>query len=217
MQPTSLEQVIAEALEDGRARLHVSMPARVVSYDEDTQTASVQPILRSRRVDQEGTSSSHQLPSIPKVPVAFPQGGGCSITFPLAAGDEVLLVVAERSMDEWKQAGGGDISPKDPRRFDLSDAVALAGLSSPSTPLTQVLAGAMVLAANDLRLGNKTATDFVALASLVLDRLTKLQTAFDAHMHATAAAGAPSPPTPVPGMIPVGALVSVAATKVRAI
>lgn len=58
--------------------------------------------------------------------------------------------------------------------------------------------------------------ELVALANLVDNRLTKLQSAFDAHVHATAATGPPSPPTAVPGVIPVGTLDSVAATKVKA-
>ena len=60
------------------------------------------------------------------------------------------------------------------------------------------------------------AGEFIALANLVNDRLAKLQAAFDAHVHATAALGPPSPPTPVPGSIPVGPLASVAATKAKA-
>lgn len=58
--------------------------------------------------------------------------------------------------------------------------------------------------------------ELVALANLVNDRLSKLQNAFDAHVHATAPTGPPSPPTAVPGVIPVGTLDSVAATKVKA-
>jgi len=61
------------------------------------------------------------------------------------------------------------------------------------------------------------ASQFVALAGEVLDRLTKLQTAFDGHVHATAALGPPSIPTPNPAIgVPVGALASVAAERVKA-
>lgn len=62
--------------------------------------------------------------------------------------------------------------------------------------------------------GDAAATKKLALADDVDDRLGKLQAAFDSHVHATAAVGAPSPPTPVPLVIPVGALAPTASTNV---
>lgn len=65
-------------------------------------------------------------------------------------------------------------------------------------------------------LGEDGALKAVALADDVDDRLGKLQAAFDAHMHATAAPGVPSPPTPIPTVIPVGVLAPTASTNVKA-
>src|SRR6187549_1214139 len=61
-------------------------------------------------------------------------------------------------------------------------------------------------------------TDFVALAAEVLDRLTTLQVAFDAHTHAVATTGtaAAQTGTAAPVASPVGPLASVAATRLRA-
>ena len=67
-----------------------------------------------------------------------------------------------------------------------------------------------------VNLGAATGAAFIALASYVDARLTALQIAFDSHVHATAALGTPSPPTAVPGVIPVGTLETTAATKARA-
>lgn len=69
-------------------------------------------------------------------------------------------------------------------------------------------------AGKDVYLGDGAATKRVALADDVDDRLAALQTAFDAHVHPTAAPGPVSPPTPVPGVIPVGALATTASTNV---
>jgi hypothetical protein len=66
-----------------------------------------------------------------------------------------------------------------------------------------------------IRLG-RAAGQKVALADEVKDRLDKLQQAVDTHVHATAAPGPPVPPTPVPGVIPVGPLLPVGASKVEA-
>jgi hypothetical protein len=64
-----------------------------------------------------------------------------------------------------------------------------------------------------VRLGDKVATDFVALASLVSTQLGAIKTAFDAHVHTSAAPATPtSPPT-----VPMPAPGSVAATKVKAL
>lgn len=72
-----------------------------------------------------------------------------------------------------------------------------------------------------LSLGSKLPADFVALASLVDDRLQKIQSKFDAHTHpaiTTATVGLAGPATvtvSAPGS-PISALASVASVKVRA-
>lgn len=185
----TLDELLDEAIRGIiDARVHVALPGKIVSYDEATQTAAVQPIVRARYRTPDGESTQYKLPQLPKVPVAFPQGGNCSITWPLVVGDDVLLVVAERSLAEWKAGGGlpGDISPRDPRRFDLSDAVAIAGLSSPAHPLAQVLAGAMVLAAPDVRIGSNAATHAFVFGDA-------MKAVFNAHIHPTPA-GPSGPP-----------------------
>lgn len=70
-------------------------------------------------------------------------------------------------------------------------------------------------AGGSVLLGAEGATKKVALADDVDARLTKLQVALDSHVHATAAPGPPVPPTPVPGVLPVGALAPTGATKVK--
>jgi hypothetical protein len=198
--------------------VHVGFVGRVVSYDHEKQTATIQPVVKGRRRNEDGDLEFYLLPQITNVPVEFPQGGGgaYSITFPLAVGDLGMVRIMERSHDEWRTTGAESTQPQHPRRFDLTDATFYPGISSPADPLDQIDESAMVIA-GDLKLGDKSASELVALASLVLDRLNKLQTAFDQHMHATAGTGPPVGPTPVPGVIPVGQLASVAATKVRAL
>lgn len=63
-------------------------------------------------------------------------------------------------------------------------------------------------------LGDAAATKLVALADDVDNRLGKLQAALDAHVHPTAAVGPPSPPTLVPGVVPVGVLAPTGSTNV---
>lgn len=69
-----------------------------------------------------------------------------------------------------------------------------------------------------LSLGSKLPADFVALASLVDDRLQKIQSKFDAHTHDVATTGSSSAQTGTAAAVtsPVGPLAPVASTKVRA-
>ncbi len=109
--------------------VHVSMPGRIESYDAAKQEASVQPLIKVALAD----GSEASLPVINQVPVIWPRGGGAILSFPLQAGDTVLLVFSERSLDEWLQQGG-ELAPDDPRSHDLSDAVAIPGLYPFSEP-----------------------------------------------------------------------------------
>ncbi|PWU06784.1 MAG: hypothetical protein C5B43_01340 [Verrucomicrobia bacterium] len=73
----------------------------------------------------------------------FPRSGGASLTFPVLEGDNCLLLFSERSMDLWLTVGG-QVTPDDPRKFDISDAIAIVGLypfsvESPSENNTDVL------------------------------------------------------------------------------
>ena len=182
--PVSLDEVLQEAVKGSIFGLvHVSMPGVVVSYDRDSQTASVQPVLQARQVDEEGTSTALKLAPLGGVPVLFPQGSGglYSITWDLLPGDPVLLVFSERSLDEWKATGSTDIAPQDYRRFDPSDAVAWAGLSSPAAPLgaKSIKATTLVVRAPAICLGSADAVQRAMLG----DACTAL---LNGHIHGTA-------------------------------
>lgn len=74
-----------------------------------------------------------------------------------------------------------------------------------------------------VHVGAQAGAEFIALATKVLTELNDIRTRFDAfltgdykvHVHATAAVGAPSPPT-VSATTAMGAATSVAATKAKA-
>jgi hypothetical protein len=103
--------------------LNTSMPAKIISYNAATNRAVVKPVLPKRLASEEPLDS----PQIVEVPVVFPASGGgkASMTFPLKPGDGVMLAVQQRSMEGWLD--GKETMPDDPRQFDLSDSVAIAG------------------------------------------------------------------------------------------
>jgi hypothetical protein len=226
--PTIVEGVQAVVAGE-RAEQRTCIPATVQSYDIATQRATVQAGVQLQLLD--GTTISE--PVFADVPVMWPSAGGYSFHAPLAAGDEVLVVFAERSIDEWLAAGGYNRVANDPRRFSAQDAIAIPGLrSAPNAlPANARPAGAVCVAAADgavrmeiraggvvtifateVRLGDDSAVA-LALANLVDARLSTIRTAYDAHTHVSAAPGVPTaPPVPL-----IGVLASTAATRAKGV
>ena len=126
-----LLSVITRAISQGKADMHTGMPAKVESYDAATQKVSVQPVIKGRYEDGE----TFDEPIIPDVPLCYPSGAGYMITWPLEKGDYVMLVFAERSIDEWLDQGGDGKEAQSLRRFDAADAVAIPGIRPFAEPL----------------------------------------------------------------------------------
>lgn len=125
MRRHSLSEPLRRALRQYGSALHVSLPGRVEQYDHTQQRANVLPLIKRRYADQ----SIESMPVIPDVPLVWPRAGGAQLTMPVKRGDGVLLVFADRSLDNWLSQGG-EIEPNDPRQHDVSDAVAIPGLVS---------------------------------------------------------------------------------------
>ncbi|MCK0552589.1 translation initiation factor IF-2 [Pantoea ananatis] len=118
-------------------QMRVALPGIVQSFDPDTVTVVVQPAIRYIERDSDGIESTHDYPLLTDVPVYFPRGGGCTITFPVKAGDECTVVFADRCIDFWWQNGGVQ-EPVDPRQHDLSDAFAFVGPQSQAQKISGI-------------------------------------------------------------------------------
>lgn len=119
-----------EELNNALAEINVAMPATIVSYNAGNQRATVKPSLAKRL----SNGNTLQAPQIVNVPVCFPVadigGNKAMITLPMKAGDRVLLVFSQRSIENWLDGSKG--SPDDPRMFDLSDAFAIPSCNAKS-------------------------------------------------------------------------------------
>lgn len=102
--------------------VHTALPGIVKAYDPASNKATIQPAL-----NKAFESGAVEMPIMENVPVMFQSGANFAINFPINVGDYVLLVFCERSIDLWKSVGG-QVTPDDPRKFHLSDAVAIPGL-----------------------------------------------------------------------------------------
>lgn len=141
-------QVVARIVAARLQEVHTSLPGEVKSYDAESQTADVQPLVRVPVELEDGTTSMEALPVCVKVPVVFPGAGGFRITFPVKAGDGVLLVFAESHLDRWQDQGGLQDPPLR-RRFHIADAVAVVGLHSDADPWKNASAGDATMGADD--------------------------------------------------------------------
>jgi hypothetical protein len=204
------------ALQNALGNLHTCMPAEVVRVHEGAhkrQFVDVLPGLMRTAPNEDGELVDEALPVLPMVPVGYYQGGGFFISVPLKPGDVVLVVFAERSMDQWlevaKKGGQRAINPGDVSMHSLEGAIALpCGPAPRSALLANVSATDLVIAHDSgarihlsplgvIHAGDDAGAEFVALAGKVateLDRiktdLTKLKTAIGAGFVAVGIAAA---------------------------
>ncbi len=86
-------------------------------------------ITQVTSVALDGTRTYASYPELVTIPVSFQQGGGCIHTFPVAAGDECLILFNDVQIDSWVDSGAG-LPPPMNRTHDFSDAIALVGVRS---------------------------------------------------------------------------------------
>ncbi|PQQ36482.1 translation initiation factor IF-2 [Photorhabdus luminescens] len=130
------------------SQLRVAMPGIIQSFNADAVTCVVQPAIKSGIADSEGKTTSVSLPLLVDVPVIFPRGGGVTLTFPVRAGDECLVVFADRCIDFWWQSGGVQ-EPADDRQHSLSDAFAIVGPQSQSKIISGISTSTAQLRSDD--------------------------------------------------------------------
>jgi pterin-4a-carbinolamine dehydratase len=121
-----LYTIIRSHIDNFETQLFTAIPATISKFDKETQTISANPVMLEPYSD----GLNAKLPTINRVPVVFPSGGGGSLTFPLKVGDEVLLVFSGRNYDTWWDTGNTDKLSSTHRFHEYSDAIAIVGLTS---------------------------------------------------------------------------------------
>lgn len=235
-----LAELIRMAIRQQQSELHTSLPGRIESYDVAEQKADIQLLLQRVLVDTDGTElPAETLPILHDVPIAFPRGGGCFLSWPLEEGDLVHVIFVERSTDQYLGGNGDLTKPLDFRMHNLSDAVAYPGYYPRGLSLADAHAENAVLGYDggaqihikpngETHIGSEDAADFVALAQKTLDEIKAVRdtlnthiTNYNSHIHTTTATVGPSA---VPGVIaptvamssPPAPVQSVAADKTKA-
>ncbi len=178
--------------------LHVAVPGVIESFDPDTVTCVVQPVVKGGAMASDGTVSTEDYPLLVDVPVVFPRGGGCTLTFPVRAGDECLVVFADREIDFWWQSGGTQESVS-ARQHSLSAAFAIPGPRSQAQHINNISTEAAQLRTDD-------GSAFIELAADGNVRLVttgKISASADAGMDITA------PTVSISGDVTIGGKLSV--------
>lgn len=124
---TYLVDAIRSAVQSRLVDVRVSIPAVVTKFYPADQTADVQPSLRRKLPD----GSLVNLPVVNRAPVQYPRTARGGVKFPLFPGDQVTLLISDRSLDVWKSKGGL-VDPAEGRMFNLSDAQVIPGVFAPA-------------------------------------------------------------------------------------
>ena len=123
------EESLRLALENAQANIWTAMPGIVTAVNLSAQTVSVQPAIQGVVTSPDGSTQATNLPQLVDVPIVWPRAGGFALTFPIAAGDEVLVVFGSRCIDSWWQQGGVG-AQAEARMHDLSDGFAILAPTS---------------------------------------------------------------------------------------
>jgi len=120
------EEGLRSQIEDFLINTWTAIPGIVQSYNAAQNTVSVQPAIKARIKQVNGSFQWVNLPLLQDVPVVFPGGGNFIATFPIKQGDECIVVFSCRSIDGWWQQGGVQLQTTI-RQHDLSDGFAFVG------------------------------------------------------------------------------------------
>lgn len=87
------------------------------------------PSIRRVVRDDEGKKTTKEFPKIPNIPIMSTgsKSQGLSITVPMKVGDECLLLISDRGLDNWQLQEGVQNPPENEeiRHHELIDAVCL--------------------------------------------------------------------------------------------
>jgi len=144
----SFPEALLAALDGRQAQIWTALPCIIQSFNADALTVVAQPAIKAQVRSPNGTMQWVSLPLLLDCPVVFPRGGGCTLTFPIADGDECLIIFASRCIDAWWTAGGVQVQ-SELRMHDLSDGFAIPGPFSQATKISNISTTTAQLRSND--------------------------------------------------------------------
>lgn len=162
----SFSAVMQAAVRDGTFPVNVAVSATVKSYNRARQTVEVEAMVQPSRDLLDGSRQFVAFPVVRNVPVLWPASGVASLTWDLEAGDEVLLIIRDRSHAEARAGSALPTKPASGRRWSLIDAVAIPGFATRALDSSAVGDNPTLAmrAGKGLRVGASTASEALAMA-----------------------------------------------------
>ena len=123
----------------------------VKTFYSSTQTADIainyMKRIKGKGTDKEGKpiDTFESYPILVNCPVVWLFGGAGFLTFPIAAGDECVVLFCDRDIDNWYSSGSSATAPNSARLHSLSDGIAIVGLKSLISKKTDYNASAVQL------------------------------------------------------------------------
>ena len=127
----TMTDLILEAKRDVRYSINCVQIGTIQSYARATNMASVSVNFKRKLAD--GTLSDY--PVLADCPVFNPSGGGACLTFPIAKGDQCLILFNDRNIDNWYLKGEVK-EPATSRCHDIADGIVLVGIRNLITAAT---------------------------------------------------------------------------------
>ena len=144
-----LSATFALGMKSHQTTIWTCLPGIVQSVNLGALTCTVQPAIQGVLSNPKtGAASNVNLPLLVDCPIIYPSGGGCTLTFPIAHGDECLVFFASRCIDAWWQNGGVQ-PPMTYRMHDLSDGFVMVGPRSQANLISGVSTSTTQLRSND--------------------------------------------------------------------
>jgi hypothetical protein len=138
------------ALENHQAEMWTAVPAILQTYNAAAMTCTAVIAVKAKVLATKTaqTFTDVQITTLVDLPVQFPSGGGYTLTFPLAKGDEGLVIFSSRCIDAWWQNGG--VQPQaELRMHDIADGMFVPGLRSQPRVIPSPSANSVQLRSDD--------------------------------------------------------------------
>lgn len=151
---------------------------QIQTFDPSKKTAQVQ-ILFKRVVPNADTAAGSQIldyPVLVDCPVFTLQGGGGALQMPIAAGDQCILLFADRNIDAWFKSGQA-AAPFNARCHDMSDGIAIVGVNSLVSSLADYPANTLRLSYSGAKL--ELSGGLVGISNMTTSLLTLMNAFID--------------------------------------
>ena len=163
-----IKQLVGDKIDNDLLKFHANqsniwtaIPGAVVEWFPSTQTATIQPMVQLIRFIPDTANVytdkvvNETIAVLYDVLVQYPSSGNCSMTYPLAKGDEGLIICCCKNIDAWWAQGSlanGELNPS-PQAFmnmhDINDATFIPGIKSVPSVIPNISTTELQIKSND--------------------------------------------------------------------